>query len=330
MESQRTDGSLRRGSGGARIHRSNVPGSSNGRTAASEAVYPGSNPGPGARELRHTVGVAQFSAGTGFEREGFGEREFPTYSGGESERGGSPSPKRVADDARHFLNNMPKPIAVFDIDGTLFRSALEAELNLAMVEYGLFPKIVKEELDTSFKAWVNRQGSYNDYLMKLVEVFEKRLAGISEEDVRIVSELVMRDQRDRVYVWPRDFIKKLRATHKLIAISGAPQIILDEFNKYWRFDYVYGTIFETKNGIFTGKQAVAPWRDKKRALLNCVKKNRLSLKKSIGVGDTEIDIPLLQTVEQPIAFNPNLALYQAAKKRGWEVIVERKNVIYEL
>jgi len=225
---------------------------------------------------------------------------------------------------------MSKPIAVFDIDGTLFRSALEAELNLAMVEYGLFPKIVKEELDVSFTAWVNRKGSYNDYLMKLVQVFEKRLRGITEEDVRLVSGLVMQTQCDRVYVWPRELIKKLRRTHKLIAISGAPQIILDEFNKYWRFDYVYGTIFEIKDGVYTGKQTMAPWRDKKRTLLDCVKKYKLSLKKSIGVGDTEIDIPLLEAVDRPIAFNPNLPLYQTAKKRGWEIVVERKNVVYEM
>jgi phosphoserine phosphatase len=39
---------------------------------------------------------------------------------------------------------------------------------------------------------------------------------------------------------------------------------------------------------------------------------------------------MLEAVENPIAFNPNQTLYNHAKKRGWEIVVERKDVIYEL
>ena len=56
----------------------------------------------------------------------------------------------------------------------------------------------------------------------------------------------------------------------------------------------------------------------------------LTTKNSIAVGDTEGDIPLLEGVEQPICFNPNQALYNHAKLMGWEVVVERKDVIYYL
>jgi len=49
-----------------------------------------------------------------------------------------------------------------------------------------------------------------------------------------------------------------------------------------------------------------------------------------GVGDSESDINLLEIVGKPICFNPTLTLYQEAKRRNWSVVVERKNVIYEL
>lgn len=48
------------------------------------------------------------------------------------------------------------------------------------------------------------------------------------------------------------------------------------------------------------------------------------------MGDSEGDISFLKMVERPICFNPNRKLYEYAKKRGWEVIVERKDVIYKL
>jgi len=35
-------------------------------------------------------------------------------------------------------------------------------------------------------------------------------------------------------------------------------------------------------------------------------------------------------VEKPICFNPNQKLHQYAKRAGWEIVVERKDVIYHL
>jgi len=56
----------------------------------------------------------------------------------------------------------------------------------------------------------------------------------------------------------------------------------------------------------------------------------LSSEHSIAVGDTPGDIPLLEAVSRPICFNPNKLLYTHAKRMDWEVVVERKDVIYHL
>jgi len=34
-------------------------------------------------------------------------------------------------------------------------------------------------------------------------------------------------------------------------------------------------------------------------------------------------------VDKPIAFNPNSKLYRYAKRAGWKIVVERKDVIYK-
>jgi phosphoserine phosphatase len=39
---------------------------------------------------------------------------------------------------------------------------------------------------------------------------------------------------------------------------------------------------------------------------------------------------MLEMVERSICFNPNSALYKQAQVRGWEVVVERKDVVYHL
>ena len=47
------------------------------------------------------------------------------------------------------------------------------------------------------------------------------------------------------------------------------------------------------------------------------------------MGDTEGDIPMLSVVENPICFNPNAKLAEVARANGWDIVIERKDVIYE-
>ena len=45
-----------------------------------------------------------------------------------------------------------------------------------------------------------------------------------------------------------------------------------------------------------------------------------------GVPDE--NIRFLALVEKPVCFNPNMVLYRHARRRGWEIVVERKDVIH--
>ncbi|MGH3106097.1 MAG: hypothetical protein ACRDM3_02750, partial [Rubrobacteraceae bacterium] len=50
----------------------------------------------------------------------------------------------------------------------------------------------------------------------------------------------------------------------------------------------------------------------------------------VGMGDTLSDVGFLEMVETPIAFNPNRGLFEVARQWGWPIVVERKDVIYNL
>jgi HAD superfamily phosphoserine phosphatase-like hydrolase len=118
----------------------------------------------------------------------------------------------------------------------------------------------------------------------------------------------------------------------LLAISHSPKQIVENFAKSLGFDKVYGAIYECdKNGITTGKKLYKELiSDKSKILQRAIEKERLTLKGSIGVGDSEGDMPVLKMVDRPICFNPNQKLYDYARKHNWEIIVERKDVIYHI
>jgi len=56
----------------------------------------------------------------------------------------------------------------------------------------------------------------------------------------------------------------------------------------------------------------------------------LTLEGSYGVGDTESDAKFLEIVENPIAFNPNHNLKEIAEEKGWMIVVEKKDVVYNI
>lgn len=221
-----------------------------------------------------------------------------------------------------------KPIAVFDIDGTVFRSSLLIELNKLLVEKGVFPKTAEQQVTRVREAWLNRQGSYDDYIATIINLYHRDIRGVRIGTIRHASRALIKGQRHRVYVFTRDLIRQLRKTHTLIIISFSPREVVEEFQRVYDFDIVSGIDYETRNDLYTGNIAPGFIVDKKLILQKLVALHDLTTRHSIGIGDTESDIGFLSLVENPIAFNPNKKLYHTAQRRGWRVVVERKDVIY--
>ncbi|OGK20308.1 hypothetical protein A3C23_02765 [Candidatus Roizmanbacteria bacterium RIFCSPHIGHO2_02_FULL_37_13b] len=225
-------------------------------------------------------------------------------------------------------------IALFDIDGTIFRSSLTVELVNSFFRAGLFPKTAKKDMENDYLAWINRKGDYDTFSKKLIEILLAYLPGLNKDRVDIIVEQVIKWQQDRVYRYPRDLIKKLRRKkYYLIAISGSPSYIVKKFAINMGFHVAYGLHYEVINGEFTGRILnMNPVSHKELVLNHIIEKYELKpdWANSVAVGDTDIDIPLLEQVGNPIAFNPNQQLADYAKKKHWKIVIERKDVIYEI
>lgn len=224
-------------------------------------------------------------------------------------------------------------VAAFDIDGTVFRSSLLIELVERLIEKRVFSSDARDAYEDERRLWLDRKGNYEAYIAKVVEVFAAQAKGVPFEEVVNIAGEVIEEKRDRVYRYTRNLIKELKHRgYFLLAVSHSPKFIADGFGYENGFDKVYGTFYATgASGNFTGEIEDKDLIFNKAAVLTrAVRKENLSLEDSIAVGDTESDIPMLEMVERQIAFNPNQALYAHAKRRRWPVVVERKDVIYEL
>lgn len=228
---------------------------------------------------------------------------------------------------------MKRPVAFFDIDGTVFRSSLLIELVEKMVDHGVFPKEARESYLEEQRAWGDREGTYEDYIDAVVESFRRHIKGVFYGDLADIGREVVSLHSKRVYRYTRDLIRDLKNDgYYLVAISQSPKTILDDFCRQYGFDKVYGRIYEIGSqdrftGVVEGEHLIS---NKANIVNRVFSEADFTEADSIGVGDTEGDIPLLEAVNEPICFNPNQPLYTHAKRRGWKVVVERKDVIYEL
>ncbi|MCX6713526.1 MAG: HAD-IB family phosphatase [Candidatus Vogelbacteria bacterium] len=226
-----------------------------------------------------------------------------------------------------------RKVAIFDIDGTIFRSSLLIELVETMVEAGIFPKNTRAYYEHPYRRWLDREGSYDDYIMAVVEIFIKNIKGVYYGDFAEVSKKLIKEQKKMVYRYTRGLIADLKKKdYFLLAVSQSPKGILDDFCDELGFDKVYGRFYELGPGDkFTGKivdeHLIA---NKANIIKRVLEKENLTLKGSVAVGDTDGDISMLEMAEKPICFNPNSKLYKYAKINGWKIVVERKDVIYEI
>lgn len=225
-------------------------------------------------------------------------------------------------------------LGIFDIDGTIFRSSLTVELVNGFIKAGIFPKQAKKEMEADYLAWMNRQGHYDTFVKKLLEILFKYLPGCKKQAVDNVVSEVLNWQKDRVYRYTRDLITGLKKKkYTLIAISGSPSYMVQKFVHHMGFDIAYGLPYETVANVFTGLVLnMNPVEHKEIVLASIIEKYTLDvdLTHSVAVGDTDADIPMLEMVGRPIAFNPNKQLAEYAKDKQWEIVIERKDVIYNV
>lgn len=223
--------------------------------------------------------------------------------------------------------------AVFDVDGTIFRSSLFIQLVERMIQTGVFPTVAREEYEHEYHKWLAREEGYGGYLDAMIRTFNQHIKGVYYGDFADLSREIVATQSKHVYRYTRDVLRSLKKDgYYLLAISHSPKTTLDEFCPTLGFDKVYGMVYEIGpedklTGEIADKHLIF---NKANILKRAVEKEHLTYEGSIGVGDTESDISMLELVERPICFNPNSTLYKQARIRGWEVVVERKDVIYHL
>lgn len=225
---------------------------------------------------------------------------------------------------------MSQRFAVFDIDGTIFRWQLYHELFDEFYRREIITPNAAAPVFAAREKWQHRKGSYRAYEDALSSVLEENIVGVPLKTVEDAAEAIIASNGDRIYRYTTDLIATLRKKDYLIlAISGSQEQLVKRFATLHNIDVSYGSRFIVEDGIIIKRES-ALYGHKAEILRELVSKHGLDWTDSYAIGDTQSDADMLRLVEHPIAFNPDRGLYDIAHKEGWPIVVERKDIIYEL
>ncbi|MEW8956188.1 HAD-IB family hydrolase [Clostridium sp.] len=234
---------------------------------------------------------------------------------------------------------MGNTAAFFDIDGTIYREGLITEVFKKIIKYELVDEIKwYREVRPAFLKWDKRQGDYDAYLIKMVDIYIEAIKGINKYHIDYIAKKVIEQKGDRVYTFTRERIKWHKEQgHVVIAISGSPIELVREMSAKYNMDDYRGSIYLLdKENNYTG-DIVPMWDSecKEKAIKEMTEKYNLDLSKSYAYGDTSGDFTMFKSVGIPYCINPTKELLGKVMENDEvrekiKVIVERKDVTYNL
>lgn len=227
---------------------------------------------------------------------------------------------------------MAQKFAVFDIDGTLFRSGLHQEVFYELIKMGVMPSEASEKTTEKHRQWRHRLhgNAFEEFEQSLVGYIDNHLPKLKIADYETAAERVLKKKAENVYVYTRNLLQSLKEQgYFTIAISGSQEILVEPFAQRYGFDAWVGQHWSKGDEFFTG-ESVKTHTGKDKILQKFIDKYDLTLEDSYAVGDSNGDVGMLSIVANPIAFNPTFELAEKARTNGWTIVVERKNVSYEL
>lgn len=171
-----------------------------------------------------------------------------------------------------------------------------------------------------------------------------KMGDLSDRAAQLVAGTTVEEmQRMGVDIYEKYFIPKVYQTtyellkdhvdagHTVYLVSATPWLIAEEFARQVGAMGGIGTKTKVSEGRLVGEVdgKIMHGEQKVRAVQEIAEENGLDLTKSWAYSDSANDIPMLSSVGNPVAVNPDRALRAHAKANGWQIVkaYEKADVI---
>ena len=213
--------------------------------------------------------------------------------------------------------------AFFDIDNTIMRGA-----SIYHLARGLFARKILSATDLANFAIA--QGKFLTYgsenLSDMARITENALSFVTgrtvDEVIGLSEEIYDEIMADKVWPGTVQLAHTHRAAgHQVWLVSAAPIELANIIATKLGLSGAIATESEVENGLYTGRLKNPPMHGEQKAIAvaELAREHGLDLDHSFAYSDSSNDIPLLNSVGNPTAINPDSALRSLATLNGWPV-----------
>ena len=231
-----------------------------------------------------------------------------------------PSPPRPDPEVRVRPRQDVPVLAVFDLEGTIVASNVVESylwLRLADESRGVWIK----EVSSLARSLPGYLGAERRDRGEFLRAFYRRYEGASVAGIdRLVGEHVAELLLQRVSPAAVRRIRRHReAGHRTVLVTGAVEALVEPLRPL--FDDVVAAKLLVRDGYYTGYLESPPLVGEARAawLRRHATSLGADLSSSYVYADSHTDLPLLRVVGNPVAVNPDVALFRVARRKRWPV-----------
>lgn len=217
----------------------------------------------------------------------------------------------------------PHVAAFFDIDNTIMRGA--SIFHLARGAYQRDFLTLSDLLNFGVDQ-VKFLAVGNEDPQAMAEATEAALAFVKGRSVAEISDLgeEIYDQSMGAKIWPGtlDLARRhLDAGERVWLVSATPVELARVIGGRLGFTGALGTVSEVRDGRYTGRLVGHPLHGlaKAEAVRALAAREGLDLRQCYAYSDSSNDIPMLSTVGNPVAVNPDPELKEAARDNRWPI-----------
>lgn len=212
-------------------------------------------------------------------------------------------------------------LAIFDLDNTLLHGDSDFLWGEFICQKGLVDKHQYHEQNRHFHQ------QYMDGELDIEEFVEfvlTPLSGMKKADFDALHAKFMEQKIKYIMTrQARKLIAKHRdAGHTLLIITATNELITTPIAKAYEIDNLLATRAEVKRNVITGKSPGTPcFQDGKITRLDeWLEENNYEPEETWFYSDSRNDIPLLEKVDNPVAVDPDDALFDHAQLLGWDIM----------
>jgi len=221
----------------------------------------------------------------------------------------------------------PRIAAFFDVDNTIVRGASAYHIARGLHQRGYLRK-----RDIIRFGW--EQAKYTMFGESKEQIDDLRREGLgiirgwSAAEMNAVGEEVWDEVLAmRVFPGTKAIIDEHRAQgHEVWLVTASPIEVGRVIARRLGVTGALGTVAEQEDGHYTGRLVgdMLHREAKGRAVANLAEERGLDLTRSFAYGDSTNDVPMLESVGNPCAINPDTRLRKQASAHGWPIREFRK------